>query len=86
MLERELGLWSRAAELRDRVLLVARPSAATARCATAHFDRVPDSIGGAYVLRNGFPGAMRDAEVAVSIAAPGCDFTWAGDRFVPSPR
>lgn len=87
MLERELGVWSRAAAMRDHVLLEARQAAASARCATAHFDRVPDSVAGAYVFRNGFPEALSELGIAVAAdAAPGCEFTWSGDTFVGSAR
>lgn len=81
-LERELDVWRRAADMRDRVLTEARASITKGRCAAAHFNDVPDSVDGAYVFRNGLREALRiSGDEGISVAA-GCDFTWNGDRFV----
>jgi hypothetical protein len=82
-LHRELSVWVRAADLRDRVLADARLSLEGAGCRGAEFTAVPDSVDGAYVFRNGFREALdlpRDAE-----APPDrCRFEWRGNGFVPA--
>jgi hypothetical protein len=60
---REVGVWTQAADLRDRVLADARASIARQGCVEATFTGVPDSVDGAYVFRNGFPEAMEPARV-----------------------
>jgi len=55
---REVGVWTRAADLRDRVLADARAAIARQGCVEATFVGVPDSVDGAYVFRNGFQEAM----------------------------
>ena len=80
-LERELGIWRRAADLRDRVLTDARTSIVKGRCEVAHFVDVPDSVEGAYVFRNGFREALGSPAADAARATAGCDFKWNGERF-----
>lgn len=86
MLERELRVWARAALERDRVLAEARQSAAAAGCTTARFARVPESVDGAYVFRNGFPEAMRESGITLAATASACDFIWSGQTFISAAR
>ena len=83
-LERELGVWRRAADLRDRVFVQAQASISGAGCRTARFDAAPDSVDGAYVFRNGLPEAMGFPGSETARPAAGCEFRWNGDRFVPA--
>ncbi len=83
-LEREIAVWRRAADLRDRVLAEARASIINNRCAAARFTHVPDSVVGAYVFRNGFREALGSPRDQATSTTVGCDFTWNGDRFVPT--
>jgi hypothetical protein len=82
--ERELGIWHRAAVLRDRVLAEAHLSIVRGRCAAARFADVPDSVDGAYVFRNGFVEALGSSAEQATRVQPDCFFKWSGDSFVPS--
>ena len=69
--------WQRAAALRDAVLARATSEVARSTCRPLGFTNLPDSVGGAYVFRNGFVEAMTAAGVApgavtVSATAGGC--------------
>jgi hypothetical protein len=83
-LQREIGIWQQAADLRDRVLADARTVRDTAGCPGATFANVPDSVEGAYVFRNGFPEALADSTRDPADVRPGCSFTWTGGGFAPS--
>lgn len=85
-LERELGVWRRAADARDLVLTEAQSSIGEAHCAAATFKNVPDSAFGAYVFRNGLPEALGLRPGDPIHPSANCDFTWTGDRFAPSAR
>jgi hypothetical protein len=82
--QREVGVWRQAADLRDRVLADARTAIERSRCAPAAFASVPDSVSGAYVFRNGFPEALGMPLTDLKAAQPGCAFTWVDGRFSPS--
>jgi len=79
--ERELGVWRRAADLRDRVLVEAHAVIAQRQCVNSEFMDVPDSVDGAYVFRNGFREAM-NLTAQTGSAQPSCTFSWAADRFL----
>jgi hypothetical protein len=79
--QREVGVWRQAADLRDRVLADARTTIDRSGCATAAFASVPDSINGAYVFRNGFPEAMGIPPADLNAAPPECTFSWRDGRF-----
>jgi hypothetical protein len=79
--QRELGVWQRAADLRDQVLRQARAAMNGAQCSNPSFSNVPDSVDGAYVFRNGFPQALA---LSASEAGSGCTFRWSDGRFVQS--
>ena len=79
--QREVGVWRQAADLRDRVLADARTALDRSGCVRAEFTRVPDSVSGAYVFRNGFPEALGVAVTDRAAAPPECTFTWADGRF-----
>jgi hypothetical protein len=83
-LERELDVWRRAADLRDRVVTEATALMNSVHCPSLQFGGLPDSVDGAYVFRNGFREALGFAGNDTTGAAAGCDFTWNGDRFVPT--
>lgn len=82
--QREVGVWRQAADLRDRVLTDARATIDRSGCAAAAFTRVPDSVNGAYVFRNGFPEAIGTPLTDLNAASPECTFTWTDGRFSPS--
>ncbi len=80
--------WHEAARIRDRVMTAAVVRLADARCATVDFSGIPDSVGGAYVFRNGFLEALGGRErhpVKLTRDEPGlnaaCNFRWDGERF-----
>jgi hypothetical protein len=89
---REVGVWTQASDLRDRVLADARASIARQGCVEAAFAGVPDSVDGAYVFRNGFPEAMQPVTVRLlpdttsnpdTTSAPtACEFVWRDGRFI----
>jgi hypothetical protein len=79
--QREVNVWSQAADLRDRVLADARTTLSRSGCAQAAFTAVPDSVSGAYVFRNGFPEALGTPVTDRDAAAPECTFAWANGRF-----
>ena len=79
--QREIGVWQRAADLRDRVLAEARTSIDNGGCRGATFVNVPDSVDGAYVFRNGFPEAIGHAAPDPADVRPGCTFAWSGSGF-----
>jgi len=80
--QREIGVWRQAADLRDRVLADARSAIDRAGCTQPIFSGVPDSVDGAYVFRNGFSEAL--AAPDLDNRDPDCTFTWRGDGFVRS--
>ena len=92
-LEREIGVWARAADLRDRALAEAHAAIARQGCVEATFADVPDSVDGAYVFRNGFREAMAPtkvrlkpdttAEADTESAAAACDLVWRDGQFIP---
>jgi hypothetical protein len=84
-LQRELAVWRRAADLRDRVLDDARGALARSGCERPTFAAVPDSVDGAYVFRNGFPEALGVSGADPANPADGCRFTWTGSEFVRIP-
>jgi hypothetical protein len=79
--QRELGVWQRAADLRDRVVTQAGAAMTEAGCLSPSFANLPDSVDGAYVFRNGFSEALG---LPPPDARPGCAFAWTGDQFVPT--
>ena len=57
--QREVGVWRQAADLRDHVLADARRHSTGPDNMQAAFTSVPKPVSGAYVLPNGFPEALR---------------------------
>jgi hypothetical protein len=84
-LQRELAVWRRAADLRNRVLAEASVTLAASSCDRPTFANVPDSVDGAYVFRNGFPEALGVSGTHTSPPAGKCRFTWTGTGFVRVP-
>jgi hypothetical protein len=82
--QREVGVWREAADVRDRVLAEARTTLNRSGCATAAFASVPDSVNGAYVFRNGFPEAIGIPVADPNAASPECTFIWMAGRFARS--
>jgi hypothetical protein len=80
--QREIGVWRQAAELRDHVLAGARRAIDREGCVQPIFSDVPDSVNGAYVFRNGFSEALAAPDLDDS--RPDCTFTWRGDGFARS--
>ena len=80
--------WASAAATRDAILVEARRAVAAHGCEAATFADLPDSLEGAYVFRNGFAEAARQAglRVVTGDAAPaGCPFAWRDGSFVATP-
>jgi hypothetical protein len=81
-----LQTWRSAAAERDRIERAAQSDPAVRACRAVSLAGVTDSVSGAYVFRNGLREAFdRDLGVHISAdadVAPGCAFTWTGDRFV----
>jgi hypothetical protein len=94
---REIAIWQRAGDLRDRALVDARAAIAREGCSQATFTKVPDSVAGAYVFRNGWSEALAQGEALGQAEAPGqappepgsaeprCAFAWDGEHFVRQP-
>jgi hypothetical protein len=84
--------WLEAAAFRDVVLSEARAAMASGSCESWVFGAVPESLHGAFVFRNGFVEAARQAgfKAELSSSSPedgrSCRFEWtdAGFRHVPS--
>jgi len=75
--------WIAAAELRDSVLHEAGAAVRRSGCAEPEFLRLPDTVDGAFVFRNGFPEALA-SQVGLSpspSASPECTFVWSGTTF-----
>lgn len=84
-----LAAWREAARLRDAVRVSAAEARRSRDCATAVFTNLPDSVGGAFVFRNGFAEALAMSPAplsrgARSAAGEPCSFRWdsARSRFV----
>jgi hypothetical protein len=78
--------WQKAARLRDRVLASAGDEISQTECAVLHFADVPDSVGGAYVFRNGLLealplGGTSRSRIALGVGDPACTVHWKGDAF-----
>lgn len=84
-LRAHLDNWQTAAQLRDRVLTSAIESIRGTPCVAVHFTNVPDSIGGAYVFRNGFAEALSETGYGSRVAAAAgpreCTLSWDGSSF-----
>ena len=84
-----LADWEGASRLRDRVLASADSQLRRTDCGMVHFTGIPDSVGGAYVFRNGFLEAIEAAATAGAGAtgspdkplAPACAVEWRDDAF-----
>lgn len=84
---RQLHAWESAAALRDTVQAAARANDTMQHCEAVAVDGLPDSVSGAYVLRNGGTELLQSAGVTVGTAPPrGCRFDWSAARqqFIPS--
>jgi hypothetical protein len=82
----QLDRWQAAATLRHDVLLSAREAVVGSDCTTASFERLPDSVRGVYVFRNGFYEAIaieeETAPVRSRIRPDGaCLFVWQDGSF-----
>jgi Tfp pilus assembly protein PilX len=84
--------WRRAAAVRDRVLASASSQLQETRCATVGFISIPDSVGGAYVFRNGFEDALARGQaypakpMVGQAKEPNCTLKWDGESFGPVGR
>jgi hypothetical protein len=70
--------WKTAALSRDRVIQGAKANGQMQECRTVRLEKLPDSVRGAYVFRNGAPEALRD-EAGLEVtgeAQPDCRFVW----------
>jgi len=84
-----LADWEGASRLRDRVLASADSQLRRTDCGVVHFTGIPDSVGGAYVFRNGFLEAIGAAATAGAGATgspdkpllPACTVEWHDDAF-----
>jgi len=84
-----LADWESASRLRDRVLASADSQLSRTDCGMVHFTGIPDSVGGAYVFRNGFLEAIGAAATAGAGAAgsaggpsaTACAVEWRGGAF-----
>lgn len=84
---RQLQSWESAAALRDSVQAAARANDTMRHCEAVAVDGLPDSVSGAYVLRNGGSELLQSVGVTVGTAPPrGCRFSWSPSRrqFIPS--
>jgi hypothetical protein len=73
-----LGPWTEAAGVRDRVIAAAQRDPAIQRCDSIAVAGVPDAVRGAYVFRNGVAEAF-SSEIGITVgpAIPsGCSFRW----------
>jgi hypothetical protein len=70
--------WKAAALLRDRVIQAAKANVPMQPCRTVHLGKLPDTVRGAYVFRNGAPEALLEATglLVSAAAAPECRFVW----------
>jgi hypothetical protein len=74
--------WMEAAELRERVLIAAQSVVEAAPCPVLSLAGAPDSVGGAYVFRNGLGEATaRRTGVDLTNAPADCVFAWNGSSF-----
>jgi hypothetical protein len=74
--------WTEAAAARDRIVISARSAIASADCSTIAFEKVPESLNGAYVFVNGLHEALGlDSEVGPSTRSPACSLVWTGQGF-----
>jgi hypothetical protein len=82
--------WRAAALLRDRVIEAAKANVLMRQCRTIQIDKLPDTVRGAYVFRNGAPEAILDETgLRVSgVAEPPCRFVWnePGQAFSRAPE
>lgn len=83
---RQLHAWQLAGTMRDRVETAARTNISMQKCAAVAVTDLPDSVLGAYVLRNGGTELLQRAGVTMGAADRGCRFRWSSvdQRFVPS--
>ena len=73
-------VWQEASTVRDQVLASAQ-TLPLENCAATEFVGVPDSVGGAYVFRNGFHDALKRRGHDVLAGPGGCRFVWTGTSF-----
>lgn len=79
----QLKPWTEAALVRDQVIRAAQSDDRLQRCRIVAVTKLPDTIRGAYVFRNGSQEALaREAGLRSNDeAAPGCVFEWSGREF-----
>ena len=75
-IRRQLQAWQLAAALRDNVQAAARGNGRMQRCKIVAVTDLPDSVLGAYVLRNGGDEVLKGAGLTVGAPAEGCRFSW----------
>lgn len=83
-----VGAWTAAAQVRDDVLAAAESVMDESECQRVVFLRLPESLDGAFIFRNGFRDALyfhgiaREGrpEISLTDAEPGCRLTWNGER------
>lgn len=73
--------WREAAAMRDRVLVSAGEVIASSACPVISFAGAPDSVGGAFVFRNGLAEALAAKTAAIADGGRGCLFVWDGSGF-----
>jgi hypothetical protein len=82
--------WLSAAGIRDSVLEAADVTLAGAKCEAVAVGRLPDSVDGAFIFRNGFAEALRMRGIDTPpLGPPGsqnpeCSYEWNGVRFEPA--
>jgi hypothetical protein len=83
---RQLHAWQSAAALRDSVETAARVNDRMQHCQAVAVTDLPDSVSGAYVLRNGGAELLHSVGVTEGVPARGCRFSWSASRqqFLPS--
>jgi hypothetical protein len=79
--------WCEAARVRDQVLASAVNRLHDSPCRVLGFTELPDSVGGAYVFRNGFLVALQGRDdlsrkaVMGEGGGPGCTVRWQAGEF-----
>ena len=73
--------WVAAASARDAVIAEARRELTRSGCSRVQFTEVPETVGGAFVFRNGLSTALEAEKLPGSGTGAPCTLAWRGDRF-----
>ena len=76
----QLQAWRSAATQRDAVAAAARANDEMQRCHAIAVTNLPDSVMGAYVLRNGSAEFFKGVGLTIDTATPNCRFNWSSDH------